>query len=105
MLLHNWETLSEHNLSIMTHWGKHKTVILLALKHSIIQKTWSIICSSLAEGDGTGRRAEGGGTQAGGQRVVAQAGGQRVVAQAGRQRVAVQAGGRLFHIMLALFRA
>ena len=31
-----WETLSEHNLSIMTQWGKHKTVILLALKHCII---------------------------------------------------------------------
>ena len=41
--LHDWETLSEHNLSIMTQWGKHKTVILLALKHSIIEKTWSII--------------------------------------------------------------
>ena len=30
-------------MSIMTH----KTVILLALKHSIIEKTWSMICSSL----------------------------------------------------------
>ena len=36
LLLHDWETLSEHNLSIMTQWGKHKMVILLALKHSII---------------------------------------------------------------------
>ena len=49
-------------MNIITHWGKHKTVILLALKHSIIEKTWSIICSSLAEGGGTGRRAKGGGT-------------------------------------------
>ena len=43
LLLHDWETLSEHNLSIMTQWGKHKTVILLALKHSIIEKTWSLV--------------------------------------------------------------
>ena len=49
-------------MNIITHWGKHKTVILLALKHSIIEKTWSIICSSLAEGGSTVRRAEGGGT-------------------------------------------
>ena len=49
-------------MNIMAHWGKHKTGILLALKHSIIEKTWSIICSSLAEGGGTGRRAEGDGT-------------------------------------------
>ena len=46
----------------ITHWGKHKTVILLALKQSIIEKTWSIICTSLAEGGGSGRRAEGDGT-------------------------------------------
>ena len=39
VLLHDWKTLSEHNLSIMTQWEKHKTVILLALKHSIIEKT------------------------------------------------------------------
>ena len=43
MEVHDWETLGEHNLNI-TQWGKRKTVILLALKHSIIQKTWSIIC-------------------------------------------------------------
>ena len=50
LLLHDYETSSEHNLSRMTQWGKHKTVILLALKHSIIEKTWSIICSSLLSG-------------------------------------------------------
>ena len=44
MEVHDWETLGEHNLNIITQWGKRKTVILLALKHSIIQKTWSIIC-------------------------------------------------------------
>ena len=26
--LHDYETSSEHSLSIMTQWGKHKTVIL-----------------------------------------------------------------------------
>ena len=69
MLLHNWETLSEHNLNIMTHWGKHKTVILLALKHTIIEKTNMLKPSRgwwhRQEGRGwryTGRRAEGGGT-------------------------------------------
>ena len=28
LCLHDGETLSEHNLSIMTQWGKHETVIL-----------------------------------------------------------------------------
>ena len=31
----------------MTQWEEHKTVILLVLKHSMIEKTWSVICSGL----------------------------------------------------------
>ena len=55
--------IGEHNLSIiklgiMTQWGKHKTVILLALKHNIIEKTWSIVCSSLVLGQ-TSQEKEG----------------------------------------------
>ena len=48
LLLHDWATLSEHNLSIMTHWGRNKTIILLKMKHSIIEKTWSIVYSNLS---------------------------------------------------------